>query len=210
MNRIYDLQKAGVALALTAVCLVAAQPAGLSAGEPVFNPKKDGPLLKQPKRIKVQTSAGNLTFILEPQWAPQTATQIAKLFQSHVFDGTDIPRYEPGFIFQISLAEAKAAGQTPLSAAGRALVRRLPLEAEPQKSGALIHKPGVLSMARDDNDLLSNTTSFSILLGNAPHLDKKYTIFGRLSDDKENQKTLEKMKAEWPKHPYIIKTLSVS
>jgi len=210
MNRIYHLRRVSVSLALAAVCSVGAQPLALSAGEPVFNAKKDGPLLKQPKKVRVQTSAGNLTFILDPQWAPQTATQMAKLFQSHVFDGTEIPRYEPGFVLQISLAEAKAAGQPSMSAASRALVRRLPLEVEAQKSGGLIHKRGVLSMAREDNDLLSNTTSFSILLGNAGHLDKKYTIFGRLSDDKENQKTLNKMKAEWPKHPYIIKTISAS
>ena len=35
-------------------------------------------------------------------------------------------------------------------------------------------------MARYDEDIDSATMSFSIMLGDAPHLDKKYTIFGHL------------------------------
>src|SRR6185369_7440944 len=42
------------------------------------------------------------------------------------------------------------------------------------------HVRGVLSMAREDADINSAETSFSILLGPAPHLDGKYTVFGRL------------------------------
>ena len=39
------------------------------------------------------------------------------------------------------------------------------------------HTFGVLSMGRyDDPD--SGGSSFSVLLGDAPHLDMKYTIFG--------------------------------
>jgi cyclophilin family peptidyl-prolyl cis-trans isomerase len=176
---------------------------------PLFDAKKDGPLLSEPKSVKVQTSAGNLMFVLEPSWAPKTATQMTKLFENHAFDGTEIARYEPDFIFQVSLAESKAQGQAPLPVSARKLVRRIPLEVEQEKSGKLIHKPGMLSMARDDNDTASNTTSFSILIGKAPHLDKQYTIFGKLSEDKENQKTLDKMAANWPKHPYIMKTTIV-
>ena len=39
------------------------------------------------------------------------------------------------------------------------------------------HTLGVLSMGRFD-DPNSGTSSFSILLGDAPHLDMQYTIFG--------------------------------
>jgi len=47
-------------------------------------------------------------------------------------------------------------------------------------SNTLKHKLGVLTMARYDEDIHSATMSFSIMLGNAPHLDKQYTIFGHL------------------------------
>lgn len=39
------------------------------------------------------------------------------------------------------------------------------------------HVTGVVSMGRYD-DKNSGTSSFSMLLGNAPHLDMQYTIFG--------------------------------
>jgi cyclophilin family peptidyl-prolyl cis-trans isomerase len=52
-----------------------------------------------------------------------------------------------------------------------------PLKAE---FSHLRHRRGTLSMARDDNNPDSAETSFSILLGEAPHLDGRYTIFGHL------------------------------
>jgi cyclophilin family peptidyl-prolyl cis-trans isomerase len=190
---------------------VSADSSGSSAGTdvtPIFNAVKDGPLLSQSKKIKIQTSDGNLTFNLEPRWAPKTATQMAKLFENHVFDGTEIARYEKDFIFQISLAESKAPGFAPLTVSEKKLIRRIPLEVDQQFAKQIKHTPGMLSMAREDNDTSGNTTSFSILIGNAPHLDTKYTIFGKLTDTPENRQTLNKMTANWPKHPYIIKTLS--
>jgi cyclophilin family peptidyl-prolyl cis-trans isomerase len=182
-------------------------PAPVLGQPPIFDPSKDGPLLKSPKTFRIATSAGNLAFTLEPAWAPKTATQIARLFENHVYDGTEIYRYEPGFIFQVSLASNKGPGCAPSTASEEKLVRRIPLEVDQQFSRQINHQFGVLSMARQDNDTLDNTTSFSILLGEAPHLDTKYTIFGKLTDAPENKATLEKMKAEWPKHPYILKTM---
>ncbi len=35
-------------------------------------------------------------------------------------------------------------------------------------------------MAREDQDPNSAESSFSIVLGEAPHLDGKYTVFGRI------------------------------
>jgi hypothetical protein len=63
----------------------------------------------------------------------------------------------------------------PLSAQQRGLVTKLKAERSTAK-----HIRGSLSMAREDGDPDSGTTSFSILLGNAPHLDGNYTIFGEL------------------------------
>lgn len=41
------------------------------------------------------------------------------------------------------------------------------------------HVRGVLSMGRW-SDPNSGTSSFSVLLGSAPHLDRQYTVFGRV------------------------------
>jgi len=50
----------------------------------------------------------------------------------------------------------------------------VPLEVQP----GVKHTEGVLSMGRFD-DPNSGKSSFSILLGAAPHLDNQYTIFGK-------------------------------
>jgi len=176
---------------------------------PVFDVNKDGPLLKQAKTIKVQTSSGNLNFIIEPKWAPKTATQMARLFEKHAFDGTEICAYQPGYLFQVALAEDKAAHYPPLGQAIEKSIRRIPLEVDAQFSKEVYHKAGMLSMARQADDPLDNTSSFSILLGDAPHLDTKYTIFGKLADDQETKDTLKKLITDWPNHPRIINTLTM-
>jgi peptidyl-prolyl cis-trans isomerase B (cyclophilin B) len=43
------------------------------------------------------------------------------------------------------------------------------------------HVKGIISMARGD-DPASATTSFFIVTGDAPSLDGKYTVFGRVAD----------------------------
>lgn len=53
-------------------------------------------------------------------------------------------------------------------------MKKVPLEVRPDTK----HHLGVLSMGRYE-DPNSGTSSFSILLGDAPHLDMQYTIFGR-------------------------------
>ena len=55
------------------------------------------------------------------------------------------------------------------------VIQRIPLEVN-----AVAHERGVLSMARWDDDPDSAETSFSILLGPAPHLDGSYTVFGQV------------------------------
>lgn len=51
--------------------------------------------------------------------------------------------------------------------------KRVPLEVVKDVK----HLTGVISMGRL-SDPNSNGSSFSILLGNSPHLDMEYTIFG--------------------------------
>src|SRR5205085_9880757 len=50
----------------------------------------------------------------------------------------------------------------------------------PAEFSTIPHRRGTLSMARSDDDPDSAETSFSILLGDAPHLDGKYTVFGHV------------------------------
>ena len=171
---------------------------------PLFDASKDGPMLTQAKQIELETSAGKIHLVLDPSLAPQHATQLYKLFKGGAFDGTSFFRCETNFLLQIALAETKVDGQQ-ISSNLRELMRRLPLEVESQNNGLAAHKKWMLTMARDVAPD-SAVSSFSVLLGDAPHLNKKYTVFGRLLPDDVTLGTLDRITREWEtSHPWIIK-----
>ena len=133
-----------------------------SAGEPRLSRE----------RAVLHTTLGDLVVAFYPDVAPRHTTQILKLMKMGVYDSIHFYRVESGFLVQLSDARDR---QVPLTDEQEAAIH--PIKAEFSR---LRHVRGVLSMAREDNDPDSGTTSFSILLGDAPHLDGKYTIFGRL------------------------------
>jgi cyclophilin family peptidyl-prolyl cis-trans isomerase len=170
---------------------------------PPFDLKRDGPLLQEEKVLELDTSQGKLHIVLDPKFAPQHATQLYRLFKAGAFDGTGINRYEPNFVLQVDVVDRKADGKAPLSAEVQEMLRRLPLEVSAQTEGGVLHKKGCLSMARYDQPDTA-VTSFSIMLGNAPHLDGKYTIFGRIIPDRQTLETLDHMQKQFAnEHPYI-------
>jgi len=124
------------------------------------------------ERVVFHTQVGDLVFALFPDSAPKTVAQFLKLVKAGVYNSTHFYRIEPGFILQTANAEDRLIPLTPVQ---KALIENIPDEF----STSLHHVPGVLSMAHGDTPN-SGQTSFSILLGNAPHLDGKYTVFGKL------------------------------
>lgn len=167
---------------------------------PLFDSQTDGPLLTGAKIIELDTSAGKLHLELDPSIAPIHATQMYKLFKNGLFNGTPIHRYEPAFVLQASSVESKVSGQPGLTSEMKNMLRRLPLEV----NSAVVHQKWMLSMARyDDNN--SAVSSFSIMLGNAPHLDQKYTLFGHLVPDQVTTQTVDRIIQDWSKgQPYIV------
>ena len=123
------------------------------------------------ERIVLSTDYGDLVLALYPDVAPRHVEQLLKLVRIGAYDSTRFFRVIPGFIVQLSDVNNRS---RPLTAEQVAAVA--PIRAE---FSNLKHRKGVLSMARwDDPD--SATSSFSILLNDAPHLDNQYTIFGEL------------------------------
>jgi len=170
---------------------------------PLFDQKTDGPLLESAKTIEVDTDAGKIHLILDPELAPITATQLFKLLRSGVFNGTPFVRHEPGFLVQTAVAEEKAGGYTLMTAKAKSLLRRLPLEIEAQTRGDVLHKKWVIGMGRGDEVNSEAVTSFSIFLGDAPHLNGKYTIFGRIVPDTVTIATLDRISSKFPTHTVI-------
>lgn len=152
-----------IALALTTVFTLALSP--LHA-EPETTPKIAA------ERIVLSTDLGDLVLALYPDVAPKHVEQIKKLVEIGAYDTTHFFRIETGFIIQLSHIQDR---RRPLSADQQNAEVPIPAEF----SASLKHKLGSLSMARWD-DPNSALSSFSILLGDAPHLDGKYTIFGHV------------------------------
>ncbi|HMO37483.1 MAG TPA: peptidylprolyl isomerase, partial [Gemmatales bacterium] len=126
-----------------------------------------------PDRLVIQTKAGFIVIALYPEMAPKHVVQIMRLVKAGVYDGTCIARIEPRFVLQFSAAENDK--EPSLTSTQKAMLE--PIDAE---FSSLKHVRGVVSMAREDNKPNSARTSFSILLGDAPHLDGQYTIFGHV------------------------------
>lgn len=153
----------GLALALTLGSILASEAqARASATQP-----REGD-----EHVLLRTTRGDLVIALFPDVAPKHVAQIVKLVRMGVYDSTWFHRVEPGFVVQLSDAQNR---KMPLTSEQSSAIEKLPLELSP-----VPHQLGVVSMARRDGDLNSAETSFSLLLAAAPHLDGKYTIFGRL------------------------------
>ncbi|MGD8570702.1 MAG: peptidylprolyl isomerase [Gammaproteobacteria bacterium] len=125
------------------------------------------------QHIIFSTNQGDLVFALYPDVAPRHVSQLLKLTQNGVFNYTRVMRVIPGFIIQFADSYRRL---RPLTKKQADLITNIKAEF----SDTVKHLKGRLTMARYDNDPDSATTSFSILLGDAPHLDGKYTVFGEL------------------------------
>ncbi|MFO0936574.1 MAG: DUF1553 domain-containing protein [Gemmataceae bacterium] len=134
-------------------------------------PKPESTVRVAEERLLMRTTGGDIVLALYPDVAPETTKQFLKWASQGVFDTTHFSRLEPGFVLQTSLAQDRL---IPLTEEQTKSLRMLPGEF----SKTLKHRKGVISMGREDGKPDSAQTSFSILLGDAPHLDGQYTIFG--------------------------------
>lgn len=139
---------------------------------------------KSPERLLLSTAAGDLVLRFFPEVAPHHVKQILALAAAGVYDGVHFYRLEKGFVLQLSDAADRS---KPLSPQQNRLIHNIPAE-----FGKIPHTRGILSMARYDGAPDSASSSFSILLGNSPHLDEQYTVFGYLEKGMDVLEILER------------------
>jgi peptidyl-prolyl cis-trans isomerase B (cyclophilin B) len=126
------------------------------------------------ERVILHTVAGDVVIAFYPDVAPEHTKQILKLVRLGCYDHTHFGRIEPTMVLQLGDVSQRPE-EYPLTEAQKTAIH--PIRAE---FSALPHRRGVVSMARADGQPDSATTSFSIILNTASHLDGHYTIFGEV------------------------------
>ncbi|MDR3699166.1 MAG: peptidylprolyl isomerase [Candidatus Sulfopaludibacter sp.] len=148
--------------------------------EPFLNATPD----EMRKTVTLKTTLGTLKIKMEPDWAPNHVRNFLKLVSTGWYNGTAFHRLIKGFMVQGGMPDGRTGGAT--HPADR-WVR--PLKGEFRDD--IKHDRGIVSMARTD-DPNSATTSFFLMLGPAPHLDAKYSAFGRVVSGMEVLDAFEK------------------
>src|SRR5215472_2796735 len=133
-------------------------------------------------RAVIETTLGSITVTFDAGKAPEHARNFLRLAQAGVYEGTSFHRLVRGFVAQAGALNTRSA---PLTEKQQRLVHNMQPEFSDTK-----HVRGILSMARGD-DPASATTSFFIVLADAPNLDGKYTVFGRVVEGMDTLAKIE-------------------
>ncbi len=136
------------------------------------------PATKDLKRIRsavISTSQGDFLVELLPDVAPIHVANFKYLADKDFYKDLTFHLYHPGYIIQGGDPTGTGNGGPGYSLQPEFSTRR--------------HQKGVVGMSRKSDEInpqrLSNGSQFHILLGDAPKMDKKYTIFGQVVDGME-------------------------
>ncbi len=144
-----------------------------------------------------------MTAELYPETAPQSVYNFISLANSGFYDGLIFHRVIPGFMIQGGCPEGTGMGGPGYCIKGEFLFNGV--------DNPLKHKRGVLSMARASSPN-SGGSQFFIMHQDAPHLDKQYAAFGKLTGGIEAVDAICKVKTDRndrPETDQVIKSIRV-
>ncbi len=161
---------------LVAACICLHIKVALCDDEPPFSLPLRPELLKLRSAV-IETSRGPLYFELLPEEAPWHVASFKYLADKGFYAGLSFHLFQPGYLIQGGDPKGTGFGGPGYS---------LPAEFSSRN-----HKFGILGMARKPDayskkkrlvnpERRSNGSQFHILLDEAPHMDGRYTIFGKL------------------------------
>ncbi len=136
------------------------------------------------KTVTMKTTLGTLQIKMEPDWAPNHVRNFLKLVSTGWYDGTSFHRLIRGFMVQGGMPDSRVGAATHPADRWVHTLRG-------EFRNDVKHERGIVSMARTE-DPNSAMTSFFIMLGPAPHLDAKYSAFGRVVSGMEVLDAFEK------------------
>jgi peptidylprolyl isomerase/peptidyl-prolyl cis-trans isomerase B (cyclophilin B) len=128
-------------------------------------------------RARITTPKGEIVVTFYPDEAPLHSAAFIKLARAGFYDGLTFHRYEPGFVIQGGDPSGNGTGGPGYN-----------LEAEFNEHP---HIKGTVAMARSSNPN-SAGSQFYICLGDAPFLNRQYTVFGHVI---EGQQVVDQIRA---------------
>ena len=151
--------------------------------------------------VTLITNVGDLKLEIYCEECPKTAENFLALCASHYYDGCLFHRNIPKFMVQTG-------DPTNTGKGGESIWHE---EFEDEFNPSLRHYTrGIVSMANNGPD--SNGSQFFITYAKQPHLDDKYTVFGRIIDGMDTLDTLERMPLgsnNRPLHDIYIKSVKI-
>src|SRR2546423_608532 len=153
--------------------------------------------------VTLDTEQGSIVIQMLPDKAPETVRGFLNLTTSGALDTTTFSRIVKGFVIQGgNLSTSDQWGPELATRMQRTL---------PDEPNDLKHVRGIVSMARGEEPNTA-TTHFFILVGDGPHLDKKFAAFGRVIQGMEVADAINLAEAdgEKPIVPVRIKHATVS
>ncbi|KAK9463317.1 cyclophilin-like domain-containing protein [Lipomyces oligophaga] len=157
----------------------------------------------QPAFVRIKTSLGNLDIEMYPKYAPRAVYNFIKLALKGYYDGVRFHRNIRNFMIQ--------GGDPTATGRGGESIFGVPFPDE--FDSPLSHDSrGVVSMANRGKN--TNTSQFFILYRPSKHLDKKHTIFGKVTGgldvlDKLEQAPASRVDHDRPEPPIIIDSVAV-
>lgn len=132
----------------------------------------------------IHTPRGDIHVRLFPTTAPISVANFAKLARAGFFDGLTFHRVVPGFVIQGGDPGTRiGAPADGLPIGNGSAGYQIPPEIGPGNPEK--HSPGTLAMA--DSGLGTASSQFYLTMAAAPHLDGRYTVFGRVSGPEDLQ-----------------------
>ena len=135
---------------------------------------------------------------LYPEIAPNTVNNFISLIRKGYYDGVIFHRVIPGFMIQGGDPQGTGMGGPGYSIKGEFTGNGF--------KNDLKHTRGVLSMART---MMPNSagSQFFIMHENAPHLDRQYAAFGKLTEGFEVLDAIAAVKCDYNDRPTVTQMM---
>ena len=161
--------------------------------------------MSHPTVTIIMADGAAMTGELYPEKAPNTVRNFIALANAGFYDGLSFHRIIPGFMIQGGDPEGTGMGGPGYQIQGE-------FPANGFSGNDLVHKPGMLSMARS-RDMDSAGSQFFIMVGDAPHLDGQYAAFGRITGSLNTAVDISRLPRhlanDKPKKPVVITSIRV-